>query len=164
MRLIRSLDWGQLSFICVATIALCALAAPRRAIAAAQTIKIETILVWGTDDDKSPNEKHKPVDAETSKSLKGLPLKWSHYFEETRRTISLTSGASRKEVLSRDCTIDIKYTGQSKAGQPNIEVCFLGKGQQVVKQSQDLPKGETLVVAGNAPNETAWLVVIKRTE
>lgn len=136
-----------------------ALAVPRRALAADQAIKVEIILLWGTNDEKSPNPKHKPVDAQTLKKLKELPLKWSHYFEETRRTIALTTGGSRKEVLSRDCTIDIKHAGHSK-----VEVCFLGKGQQVVKQSQELPKGETLVVAGNAPNATAWLVVIKRTE
>lgn len=127
--------------------------------AAEQAIQIETVLLWATNDPKSPNPKHKPVDAATSKKIKELPLKWSHFFEETRRSFSLPSGTTRKETLSRDCVIEVKNAGDSK-----VEVCFVGKGQQVVKQSQELPKGETLVVAGNAPNETAWLVVVKRTE
>lgn len=124
-----------------------------------KAFKIQAILIWGTNDEKSPNPKHKPVDAEVAKKLKELPLKWTHYFEETRKTLSLPLNSPRKEALSPDCVIEVKHTGKSK-----IEVCFIGKGQQVVKQSQDLPKDETLVVAGNAPNQTAWLVFIKRTE
>lgn len=145
-----------------AILALAAMVFPalqRPAIADDEGFKIQTILLWGTNDEKSPNPKHKPVDEETRKKLKQLPLKWTHYFEETRRILSLPQGTTRKEVLSRDCTIEVKNAGESR-----IEICFIGKGQHVVKQSQDLPKGETLVVAGNAPNATAWLVVIKRTE
>jgi len=33
-----------------------------------------------------------------------------------------------------------------------------------VKRKQSLPKGEMLVLGGNAPNSTAWLVALKRIE
>jgi hypothetical protein len=32
-----------------------------------------------------------------------------------------------------------------------------------LKRTQALPKGETLVLGGNAPNATSWFVVLKQT-
>ena len=43
-----------------------------------------------------------------------------------------------------------------------LEVTLIGKGKEVVKRKQSLPRGEMLVLGGNAPNSTAWLVVLKR--
>jgi len=34
----------------------------------------------------------------------------------------------------------------------------------VVKRTQALPKGEILVLGGNAPNATAWLIILNRIE
>jgi hypothetical protein len=45
-----------------------------------------------------------------------------------------------------------------------VEVSLMGKGKEVVKRKQSLPKGEMLVLGGNAPNSTAWLVLLKRIE
>jgi len=45
-----------------------------------------------------------------------------------------------------------------------VEVSLIGKGKEVVKRTQALPKGEILVLGGNAPNATAWLVILKRTD
>ena len=45
-----------------------------------------------------------------------------------------------------------------------LEVTLIGKGREVVTRKQSLPKGEMLVLGGNAPNSTAWLVVLKRLE
>ena len=33
-----------------------------------------------------------------------------------------------------------------------------------VRPAEALPVGEIVVIGGNAPGETSWLVVIKRTE
>jgi hypothetical protein len=129
------------------------------ALAADANIKVEAILVWGTNDSKSPNPRHKPVDEDVQKKLKELPLKWTHYFEENRRQMELPAGQAKREGLSDRCAVEVKNLGQSKA-----EISLIGKGEPVVKRMQDLPKGETLVLGGNAPNATAWLVVLKRVE
>ena len=91
------------------------------------------------------------------KQLKKLPLKWSHYFEVNRKVLVVPEGSAKKETLSDKCAVELKNPGRSK-----IEVFLFGKGEQVVKQSQDFPVSETLVLGGNAPNETAWLVFVKR--
>jgi hypothetical protein len=121
-------------------------------------LKLEIQLVWGTDDAKSPNPKHRPVEREIREKIKNGPLKWKNYFEVNRKTITL--GAEMQTVtLSDKCKVEIKNLGKG-----HIEVGVLGDGEPVVTRKQTLPKGETLFVGGNAPNSTAWLVVLKRLE
>jgi len=121
--------------------------------------KLEVYLIWGTDDAKSPNPKHKPVDDDMAEKLKKLPLKWKHYFEVNRKSVNLAESDAKKVQLSTKCEVEIKYAGKSM-----VEVSLFGKGEPVVKRTQSLPKGETLFLGGNAPNSTSWLVVIKRVD
>lgn len=62
--------------------------------------KFEAQLIWGTNDSKSPDPKHKPVEAEVQKKLSDLPLKWKNYFEVNRKTMEVPQGESTKAVLS----------------------------------------------------------------
>ena len=48
--------------------------------------------------------------------------------------------------MSEKCEIEVKLLPKDK-----VEVVLFGKGAQVIKGSQELPKGETFVLAGNAP-------------
>ncbi len=122
-------------------------------------LKLEAQLLWGTDDAKSPNPAHKPVSPDIKKKLAQLPLKWSNYFEVSRKTIEATPGATKRVSLSEACELEIKNLDGSK-----IEVTHFGKGRRVGTQTQVLPRGEILVLGGNAPNATAWLIVLKRLE
>lgn len=127
--------------------------------AAEKGVKLEVQLLWGTNDSKSPDPKHKKVEPEVKKKLADLPLKWSNYFEVNRKVLEISAGASRKEELSDKCLVEIKNNGRSK-----VEVSLIGAGQQVITQSLNLPKGEALVVGGNAPNSTSWLIFLKRID
>jgi len=122
-------------------------------------LKFQIQLLWGTNDPQSPDPKHKPVDAEVAKKLKQLPLKWSNYFVVNKKTLETTAGAEKKEGLSEKCSVEIKDLGKSL-----FEITLIGKGEKVVKRTQSLPVGEMVVIGGNAPGETSWLVVIKRIE
>jgi hypothetical protein len=123
-------------------------------------MKLEAQLLWGTDATKSPNPKHKPVDPELKKKLQNLvPLKWTNYFEETRKAFLVPEGDSRTCALSDVCEIHVKNADGTK-----VEVTLFGRGKKAFTQVQPLPKGEILALGGNAPNRTAWLVVLRRTE
>ena len=126
---------------------------------AGSDMKLEVQLVWGTNDSQSPDPRHKSVDADVQKKLKELPLKWTHYFQVSSHSFDLAVDATKKEPLSEKCSIEVKNLGHS-----TVEVSLYGKGEQVVKRTQALPKGEILIMGGNAPNSTAWLVVLKRLE
>src|ERR1044071_4830696 len=125
---------------------------------AAEELKFQAQLVWATDDAKPPEGKnYKAVEPEIRKQLKAL--KWRNYFEVKRIDFTLASVATKKIALSDKCELDVKNNGNS-----NLEVTLFGRGKEAARQKQALPKGEILVLAGNAPNETAWLVIVKRIE
>ena len=151
MRLIRKWHGGfravcfLMAFTCIA--------------AQAKELKFEAILVWATNAEKSPNPDHKPVGGEVRKKLKDLPLKWSHFFEVNRKSLTVPRHGSEKIALSGKCKIEV-----TDIDEENIEVALIGKDQPVLRRTQPLSKGEMLVVGGNAPDETGWLVVLKRTE
>lgn len=125
--------------------------------AEAGDMKLEAQLIWATNDKQDPNPKHKPVAPEIQEKLNQLPLKWANYFEVNKMPLDIPKGESRKAKLSDKCEVEIKNIDGTK-----LEVALLGKGDPVWKRIQALPKGEVLVLGGNAPNSTAWLVALKR--
>ncbi len=127
--------------------------------AEAAALKLQAQLIWSTNDDHSPNPKHKPVEADVRKKLKELPLKWSNFFEVNRKDVEVAPSSTSRISLSEKCQLEIKSLGASR-----LAVTLFGKGKETWKGTQALPKGEMLVLGGNAPNATAWLVVLKRIE
>ena len=121
-------------------------------------MKIQAILVWGTDEPKPPEGKnYKPLDEEIQKRLRAL--KWKRYFEVKRIDFTATTGSSKKIAVSDKCELDVQALGNSK-----IEVVLYGKGKEAARVKGVLPKNEILVPGGDAPNENAWLVVLKRLD
>ena len=141
------------------TAATCVLLALTGAFAQAADLKFDAFLVWATNAEKSPDPNHKPVNEEVRKKLHELPLRWANYFEVNRKRLSIPRGGSEKAELSDKCKIEVKDVDRK-----HIEVSLMGKGEPVLKRVQPLPKGEMLVLGGNAPDETGWLVVLKRIE
>ena len=125
----------------------------------AAPVKLQVQLIWGTSDNHSPDPTHKPVEREVKMKLKDLPLKWDHYFEVNRKDFEVTASGASKVPLSEKCALEVKSLGGSK-----LEIVLFGKGKETLRRTQTLAKGEMLVLGGNAPNATAWLIVLKRTE
>ena len=146
---------GALLWVCAALLFLGAAAQ-----CDAAEMKLQTQLVWGTDDSKPPEGKdYKPVEPAIQKKLKELPLKWKNYFEVRRTDFSVVPTVLKTVSLSEKCELHV--LGQKDS---TVEVSLIGKGKEVVKRTQTLPKGEILVLGGNAPNATAWLVIVKRVD
>jgi hypothetical protein len=122
-------------------------------------MKLEAKLIWGTNDDKSPDPKHKPVPTDLAQKLKSSPFKWANYFEVNDKQFTLGLSAEKLVSMSKNCDIKVKNLGDSQ-----VELCLFGKGKLVSKITQALPKGQLLVTGGNAENATAWFVVLKQTD
>lgn len=144
------LGWWLALFLPLALAAPCALAGD---------LKLEALLVWGTNDARSPDPDHKPVGADLLKKLQSFPLKWTHYFEVNRQQLTVPSAGAKKTSLSKECDILVKNIGSGE-----LELVIFGKGQRVGHIKQALPKGELLVTGGNAPNFTAWFVVLRQVD
>jgi len=127
--------------------------------APARDMKFEAFLVWATNAEKSPDPKHKPVSEEVRKKLQELPLKWNNFFEVNRDKFTVSKGGSEKSTLSDKCKLRVTDVGARQ-----FEVSLIGKGEPVLTRTQPLARGEMLVLGGNAPDETGWLVVLKRIE
>jgi hypothetical protein len=139
--------------------ALCLLVVFAAFAAQAKDLKFEAHLIWAANAEKSPNPNHKPVDAEVRRKLSELPLKWKNYFEVNRKQFMVAPQGSAKASLSEKCSI-----GVTDVDGKHIEVSLIGKGEPVLRRTQPLASGEMLVLGGNAPDETGWLVVLKRIE
>ena len=137
-----------------------ALLACGQAHALADDLKLQAFLLWGTNEVKPPEGKaYQPVDIEIRQKLKDLPLKWTNWFEVNRKDFVTPQGTIKEVSMSAKCQLHVRKT----IG-PELEVSLIGKGKEVMKRKQSLPKGEMLVLGGNAPNATAWLVVLKRIQ
>lgn len=130
------------------------------AVVQAGDLHFQAQLIWGTNDEKPAGCKFKEVDDETRKRLAELPLKWKHLYEVNRTNVVVARKESRKVAMSDKNALEVKVLDGKK-----VEVSLYGKkGDLVGKQTQPLPTGEILVLGGNAPNATCWLVTLKRVE
>jgi hypothetical protein len=126
--------------------------------APAPDLHLQAQLLWAGDGAQPPEGKnYKPVEPAISKKLKDLPLKWKSYFEVSRTNFVVGSDVLRKVAVSAKCELEVKTQGDSR-----VEVSLIGKGKEVIKRTQSLPEGEILVLGGNAPNDTCWLVILRQ--
>jgi hypothetical protein len=126
----------------------------------AAEMKLQAFLLWGTNESKPPADKpYNPAPLDIQQKLKDLPLKWTNWFEVNRKECVVPHFGTREVPMSAKCQLNVKGAGGAE-----IEVSLIGKGKEVVRQKQALPRGEMLVLGGNAPNSTCWLVVLKRIE
>ena len=122
--------------------------------AVAEDLKMDVQLIWGTNDEKSPNPKHKPVDDALGKKLKKI-FKWKHYFAVKHETVAVPSRQMRKVEMSRKCSIEIvELQG------PKIEVRLFGEGKMINKTTAST--ADIITLAGEDKGETAWFVILQQ--
>ena len=125
---------------------------------AADSLPVELQLIWATDEPRSPDPKHKPVEADVAKLLADTPYRWKYYYEVHRRVEDVPDDRSlEKVVMSKHCALDIKYLG-NHLGKERVQVKLYGDDKLVSMHKETLP----LMLAGNAQNDTAWFVLIRK--
>ena len=120
----------------------------------AEELKVEARLIWGTNDDKSPDPSHKPVDKDLSTRLRNV-FKWKNYFEVNRVNSTIPSRGTKKLEMSKACTVEI-----TELAGPKVEVKLMGKGKMVNRTVEALSRGNCFTIGGPDKNETAWFVVV----
>src|ERR1041385_1446029 len=125
------------------------------AAAPAKELKIETKLIWGTNEEKSPKKEHEPVDAATAAKLRKV-FKWKNYFIEKSVVGIVPSRGSNQFKVSDKCTIEI-----TELEGPRVEVKLIGKTEPIHRMTKELSKGEWFVyTCDNDKKESAWFVII----
>lgn len=125
-------------------------------IAVAADRKLEARLIWGTNEAKSPDANHKPLDGELARKLREMPLKWKNFFEVNRQSFSVNTTNYTKVVMSKKCYIEVKDKGGN-----NVTVKIYGEGKQVNRVDKPLPKGEVLTIGGDAKDNNAWFITVR---
>jgi hypothetical protein len=119
--------------------------------------KFEAQLIWAANEE-SKDSKLKPVDTETRTKLGDLPLKWKYLYLVKQEQLVVGKAGTNAVVMSEKCTVEVKRLDGSK-----FEVTMHGKnGKVCTKRTQPFAKDEILILGGNAPDATAWLVILKR--
>ena len=120
----------------------------------AAELKLEAKLIWATNEEKSPDPNHKPVDPATAEKLRKI-FKWKSYFVVNRLVKVVPSRGSNRFELSKQCTVEIR-----ELEGPRVEVKLIGDGKEVHKTTKSLSRGEWFTYAGDDKNESAWFVII----
>lgn len=116
--------------------------------------KIELQLVWGTNEEKSPDETHERLDSKQAKKLR--MFKWKHYFLVNKSIVEVKPDAPNKTRLSEHCEVQLKDLSNSM-----LEVELWGKGKLTRKIKEKVTKEDSVTIAGDAANDSAWLILIK---
>jgi hypothetical protein len=156
MRL-QAISVCRLAWLSVAVGGLALIVSPGGA--AEANLRLEALLIWGTNDTHSSDPAHKPVTPEVRKKLQELPFKWTSYFVINRKVLEVPPRGAVKVSMSDKCDIEVKNLGNT-----TVEASLFGRRKHVLQRTQPLPKGDTLLLGGNAPNATSWFVVLMQTE
>ena len=126
-------------------------------LAQATGVKTKAVLIWGSNDETSPDPKHKPVDPVLGKTLAGI-FKWKYYFEVRKTEATIAEGATNSFVMSEKCIVEVKNLGSN-----SISVALFGDGKLGSKGKHPFPPGYQVTLAGPVENNTAWFVVLQNT-
>jgi hypothetical protein len=121
----------------------------------AEDLKLEAMLVWGCNDEKS-KEKHKEVDPAIAKELKGV-FQWKYYFEIRKQEGIVPSRGSKQFEMSKKCRVEV-----TELQGPDVVVELFGEGKPVNKTKKPLQKGEMITIGGGDKEGSAWFVVLRR--
>jgi hypothetical protein len=126
--------------------------------AQAEELKIEATLVWATNEEKSPDPKHKPVDPKFAEELRKI-FAWKNYFEVSRTNGVVPSRGSKPFRVSNKCVVEI-----TELEGPKVEVKLIGEGKPVNKTTKALKRGDYFTLGGDSKNGSAWFVIISQLD
>jgi disulfide oxidoreductase YuzD len=145
------------AWIWVLVAGLCLLG-PSPAVAGGESRQIEATLVWATNEEMPADKKLKELEPELTKRFRHTPYKWKYYYIMNRKEISAAENVSSRLEMSEHCAIEIKIMSNER-----VEVKLIGEGKPVSRHVEYLPKDHPLVLAGDAQNDTAWLIVLRQS-
>lgn len=131
---------------------------------AEEPVKVEAVLIWGTNMEQPPDGKYVKIDKMTSGELKQA-FKWDHYYIIRSEQAILKKKESKELKMSPQCRLEIKYLGSD-----HFEVLVWGtdpktkKETKVAKGSQKMPLGEKVFLMGLNDNESSWFVKLCRKD
>jgi trehalose-6-phosphatase len=127
-----------------------------RLFAADANLRLEAVLVWATNVQKTNDTNLKELEPALAKKFRKA-YKWNYYYEVRRKEATIAGKEATKVPISEKCALEIKHLGEER-----VEVRLIGKGKPVARSVESLAHGHLMIVAGEDKNDTAWFVVMRQ--
>lgn len=123
----------------------------------ADDTKIEATLVWGTNDEKSPNKDHKELSPDLAERLAKI-FQWKHYFHVNSVEAKVKSDSHSKFKLSDKALVEIKELEGSK-----FEIKLYNHDKLITTRTEVIEKGDITAIAGDVKgSDCAWFILIRQ--
>jgi len=120
----------------------------------ADSIEISARLVVGTSEEKKGAKKvSDPIRKRLSKVFK-----WKNYYELSVKKLSIPDGKTKTNKLSKKAYIKVSNRKNGK-----VSVSLFSKAKILIQKSQTLRVGSYMVLAGDSKGDSAWFIVISKT-
>src|ERR1051326_50872 len=119
-------------------------------------MRLEAVLVWATNVQKTNDANLKELEAPIAKKLHKA-YKWENYYEVRRKQATISGKDATKVPISEKCALEVKHLGEER-----FEVRLIGKGKPVSRSVESLAHGHLMILGGDDKNDTAWLIVIRQ--
>lgn len=120
----------------------------------ADSIEISASLVVGTSKEKKGSKKvSDPIRKRLSKVFK-----WRNYYNLSVKQLSIPDDKTKTTKLSKKAFIKVNNRKNGK-----ISVSLFSGGKMLIQKSQTLRTGSYMVLAGDSKGDSAWFIVISKT-
>jgi len=120
----------------------------------ADSITVNARLVLGTSKEKQESKK---VSNSIRKRLAKV-FKWMHYYQLTDKKLTIDDGKTNTSKLSKNASI--KVTNQKNG---KISVSLFTGGRMLLQKTQTLRAGQYMVMAGKSTGDSAWFIVLSKS-
>ena len=118
------------------------------------TIEVTATVVLGTDKEKKSGKK---VSGSIRKRLSKV-FKWNNYYKLSDKKFSIPDNKTKSTVLSKKASIKVTNRKEGK-----ISVSLFSEGKMLIQKSQNLRSGSYMVLAGESTGDSAWFIVISKS-
>lgn len=145
---VRRKVWPAL--VCLLILAATAFSAP------AAPLNLEVRLIHVTDEEMTPASSSQRVEPLIAEKLRRLPFKWKHFYETSRKTISLPERGTNHMQLNPSYRLEMRSLDASR-----IEATLYNKKRLVNTMQQTLERGKLLIIGDDDKRTDAWLVIVR---
>ena len=150
MTLLRRHNMNQLAFL----LALLFFAGGGWVSAQADSISLNARLVLGTGKEKQGSKK---VSESIRKRLAKV-FKWVHYYQLSSKKLTIEDAKTMTSKLSKNASIKVTNQKNSK-----VSVSLFSGGKMLLQKTQPLRSGHYMVLAGKSTGDSAWFIVLSKS-
>ena len=120
----------------------------------ADSINIKACLVVGASKEKKGAKKvSEPIRKRLSKVFK-----WRNYYQLSVKQLSIPDDKTKTTKLSKKASIKVSNRKNGK-----VSVSLFSGSKMLIQKSQTLRTGSYMVLAGDSKGDSAWFIVISKT-